>query len=312
MEKRVIVILGPTCSNKTSLSLCLAKALNTEIISADSRQIFKYLTIGTAKPTVDELSITKHHFIDLLKPTEEFNVSKFEIEALKVIDELHKKNKIPIVVGGSGLYIKAIVEGLWNDVDTDKKFREKLLKEKEEFGNQFLFDKLMEIDSKSAETMLPQNWKRVIRALEVFHLTGKSILEFHQEHKRESDLEFHQFGLKWKREVLYQNIEARVDKMITAGLVDEVKSILELGYSQTLNSLNTVGYKEIIAHLNGEYNLERAIELIKRNTRRFAKRQMTWFRKDENIKWFEIKDGSEINRIGESIVLELNMDYEIF
>lgn len=306
MEKRVIVILGPTCSGKTSFSLWLAKALNTEIISADSRQIFKQLSIGTAKPTTEELSIVKHHFVDSLNPTEEFNVSKFEIEALKIINELHQQNKIPIVVGGSGLYIKAIVEGLWNDVDTDKTFREKLLKEIEEFGNQFIYDKLVEVDSKSAETMLPQNWKRVIRALEVFHLTGKSILEFHQEHKRESDLEFHQFGLKWERDVLYQNINARVDEMISSGLVDEVKSILKFGYSEELNSLNTVGYKEIIAHLNGEYNLERAIELIKRNTRRFAKRQMTWFRKDKNIDWFDIGDGSEIIEIGESIILKLN------
>lgn len=306
MEKRVIVILGPTCSGKTSLSLKLAESLKSEIISADSRQVYQVLSIGTAKPSPEELRIAKHHFVDSLNPAEEFNVSKFEIEALKIIVELHQQNKIPIIVGGSGLYIKAIVEGLWNDVDTDKTFRAELLKEKEEFGNQFLYDKLVEVDSNSAETMLPQNWKRVIRALEVFHLTGKSILEFHQEHKRESDLEFHQFGLQWKREILYQNIEARVDEMISAGLVDEVKSILELGYSKELNSLNTVGYKEIMAHLNGEYNLERAIELIKRNTRRFAKRQMTWFRKDESIEWFDIKDGKDIDEIGKSIILKLD------
>ena len=302
MEKRVIVILGPTCSGKTSLSLMLAESLKSEIISADSRQVYQDLFIGTAKPTSSELLIAKHHFVDAINPAEEFNVSKFEIEALKIIDELHLQNKIPIVVGGSGLYIKAIVEGLWNDVDTDKVFRENLLIEKEEFGNQFLYDKLVKVDSKSAETMLPQNWKRVIRALEVFHLTGKSILEFQREHKRESDLEFHQFGLNWKREVLYNNIEDRVDEMITAGLVDEVKSILELGHSEKLNSLNTVGYKEIIAYINGEYNLERAIELIKRNTRRFAKRQMTWFRKDESIKWFEINNKDEIIGICETIL----------
>ncbi len=305
MEKRVIVILGPTCSGKTSLSLLLAKSLKTEIISADSRQIFKQLSIGTAKPTVEELKIAKHHFINSHAPTEEFNVSKFEIEALKIIENLHQQNKIPIIVGGSGLYIKAIVEGLWNDVDTDPVFREQLLKEKDEFGNQFLYDKLIEVDSQSAESMLPQNWKRVIRALEVFHLTGKSILEFHREHKRESDLEFHQFGLKWERELLYKNIETRVDKMIYDGLLNEVKSILELGYAPKLNSLNTVGYKEIIAYLNGEHDLDRAVELIKRNTRRFAKRQMTWFRKDKNIVWFDIANGNEIDEIGKVIMSSL-------
>lgn len=306
MEKRVIVILGPTCSGKTSLSLKLADSLKSEIISADSRQVYQELFIGTAKPTPDELLLAKHHFVDALNPAEEFNVSKFETEALKVIDQIHKDDKIPVVVGGSGLYIKAIVEGLWNDVDTDKVFRENLLSEKEKFGNQYLYDKLVEVDPTSAASMLPQNWKRVIRALEVFHLTGKSILEFHQEHKRESDLEFHQFGLNWKRDILYQNIEDRVDEMITSGLVGEVNSILEMGYSEKLNSLNTVGYKEIIAYLNGEYNLERAIELIKRNTRRFAKRQMTWFRKDESIEWYDINAESEINEISESIISKLN------
>ncbi len=305
MEKRVIVILGPTCSGKTSLSLLLAKSFNSEIISADSRQIFKKLSIGTAKPTEQELEIVKHHFINSHAPTDEFNVSKFEIEALKIIEQIHLQNKIPIVVGGSGLYIKAIVEGLWNDVDTDAPFREQLLKEKEEFGNQFLYDKLVKVDSKSASSMLPQNWKRVIRALEVFHLTGKSILDFHMEHERKSDLEFHQFGLQWQREVLYQNIETRVDKMIYDGLVNEVKSILELGFAPELNSLNTVGYKEIIAYLNGEHDLDRAIELIKRNTRRFAKRQMTWFRKDKNIKWFDIENVDEIDKIGKSIIHKL-------
>ncbi|MBU0475167.1 MAG: tRNA (adenosine(37)-N6)-dimethylallyltransferase MiaA [Bacteroidetes bacterium] len=302
MEKRVIVILGPTCSGKTSLSLLLAKSLNSEVISADSRQIYKVLSIGTAKPTELELKIAKHHFVDLLNPDEDYNVSRFEIEALKIIDEIHKLNKIPIVVGGSGLYIKAIVEGLWNDVDTDSAFRQKLMEEKEEFGNQFLYDKLVKVDSKSAETMLPQNYKRVIRALEVFHLTGKSLVDFHQEHKRKSDYVFYQFGLDWKREVLYNNIDKRVDEMIQDGLVDEVKSILEMGYSPELNSLNTVGYKEIISYLNGEYDIERAIELIKRNTRRFAKRQLTWFRKDENIKWFAINDKNEIPLIADAII----------
>ena len=306
MEKRVIVIVGPTCSGKTSVSLILAQKLGTEIISADSRQIYKLLSIGTAKPTSDEITSIKHHFVDSLNPDEDFNVSKFEIEALKIIDNLHSLNKIPIVVGGSGLYIRAIVDGLWNDVDTDDAYRKELMDEKEKFGNQFLYEKLVICDPKSAETMLPQNWKRVIRALEVFHITGKSLVEFHQEHKRESDLEFYQFGLNWEREVLYKNIETRVDEMIDAGLVDEVKSILSADYSTELNSLNTVGYKEVISHLNVEYNLERAIELIKRNTRRFAKRQMTWFRKDKNIHWFDVQDKNDIEEIGKSIVLKFN------
>ena len=307
MEKRVIVIAGPTCSGKTSLSLLLAKHFKTEIISADSRQIYKYLTIGTAKPSKEELQTAKHHFVDILEPDEEFNVSRFEKEALAVIEELHRRNKIPIVVGGSGLYIKAVVEGLWNEVDTDEELRAELLKAKEEKGVQFIYDKLKEVDPKSAATMLPQNWKRVIRALEVFRLTGKSIIDFHKEYKRETDIRFYQYGLRWKRDLLYANIEKRVDEMIAANLVEEVKSVLGMGYSSELNSLNTVGYKEIMAFLNGEYDLERAIELIKRNTRRFAKRQLTWFGKDKSIEWFDVEDKTEISQIADSIIGKFKM-----
>jgi len=306
VEKRVIVISGPTCSGKTSLSILLAKHFCTEIISADSRQIYKRLSIGTAKPSGKELETVKHHFIDLLEPNEDYNVSRFESEALEVIKVLHRENKIPVVVGGSGLYIKAIVEGLWNDVDTDPELRAILLKEKKEKGSLYIYDKLKKIDPKSAATMLPQNWKRVIRALEVFNSTGKSIIDFHQEYKRKTDIEFFQFGLNWKREELYINIEKRVDKMIATGLVAEVKSILESGYPPELNSLNTVGYKEIIAYLNGQYSLERAIELIKRNTRRFAKRQITWFGKDTKIKWFDVTGKDDLLKIADLIITKFN------
>ncbi len=171
MERRVIVIVGATGSGKTALSLKLAAKINSEIISADSRQIYKILVIGTAKPLKEQLNQVKHHFIDSLNPDESFNVSKFEVESLKIINELHQRNKIPIVVGGSGLYIKALVDGLFNEVDTDEEFRKKLLDEKENFGNDYLYQKLIAVDKVSADTMLPQNWKRVIRALEVFHLT---------------------------------------------------------------------------------------------------------------------------------------------
>ncbi len=302
MERRAIVIIGPTCSGKTKLSLNLAGKLNSEIISADSRQLFKLLNIGTAKPLPEDLNRIKHHFVDMLMPDKLFNVSRYEDEALKIINKLHQKEKIPIVVGGSGLYIKALVDGIFNEVDTDEEYRQKLLSEKEKFGNEFLYEKLVAVDKVSADTMLPQNWKRVIRALEVIHLTGEPIWKFHEKHKREVNIEFLQFGLNWERELLYKNINNRVDEMITAGLVDEVKSVLAKGYSAELNSLNTVGYKEIIAYLNNEYGLERAVELIKRNTRRYAKRQMTWFRKDDRIKWFKVKKEKELEKIAERII----------
>jgi len=301
MEQQVIVIVGPTCSGKTSLAINLAKELDTEIISADSRQIFKYLTIGTAKPNLLELSQVIHHFIDFLYPDEDYNVGLYERDATKIIGSLAASNKIPIIVGGSGLYIKAVIDGIV-DVDSDDELREELKQIREEFGNEFLYNELKKIDPSAAETMLPSNWKRVIRAIEVFKLTGKSILEIHNKQTKINNYNFLQFGLNWPRQILYKNIEARVDQMIENGLIEEVKSILEMKYSKKLNSLNTVGYKEIISYLDNEISLERAVELIKRNTRHYAKRQLTWFRKDERIIWFDLESMEEIEIIKNKIL----------
>lgn len=306
METKVIVIVGPTCSGKTSLSLSLAKHLNAEIISADSRQVYKYLNIGTAKPTLGELKSVKHNLIDFLDPKDEYNASKFEKDALKLISNLSKKNIVPIVVGGSGLYIKSLVDGIFNTVNTDENIRNKLMLNRKKFGNEYLYNMLKNEDPKTASTLLPQNWKRVIRALEVFYLTGKPIWYHQEKYKRELDFKFLQFGLNWKREILYSNIENRVDKMIDLGLVDEVKNLLKKGYYKNLNALNTVGYKEIIEYLEGKITFERAVELIKRNSRRYAKRQMTWFRKDIRIKWFDINTENDFKVIRENIINQLN------
>lgn len=302
MERRAIIIVGPTCSGKTYCAIKLAQKLNSEIISADSRQIYKYLTIGTAKPTPEEQKSVIHHFVDHLEPDEDFNVSRFENESIRIIKDLHTKDKIPVIVGGSGLYIKALVDGIVDVESADESYREHLLNIKKDKGIEYLYSMLQEADPKSAAGMMPQNWKRVMRAIEVFKVTGRSITEFHSEQQRDIDISFTQFGLNWERQILYSNIEKRVDQMINDGLVDEVKSILIRGYSTDLNSLNTVGYKEIIAYLNDEYPIERAIELIKRNTRRYAKRQMTWFRKDDRIKWLDLKDYSELENISDNMI----------
>ncbi|HEX2867920.1 MAG TPA: tRNA (adenosine(37)-N6)-dimethylallyltransferase MiaA [Ignavibacteriales bacterium] len=302
MERKVIVIAGPTCSGKTSVSINLAKNLGSEVISSDSRQVYRYLDIGTAKPSESELKEVKHHFISSLNPDEDFNVSRFEEDALQIISSLHKENKIPVVAGGSGLYIKALTEGISTTAETDEALREELKAKLDTNGREFLYDELKKADPKAAETMLPQNWKRVMRALEVFYLTGRSILEHHEEYERNLDLDFLQFGLNWQREVLYRNIESRVDNMIASGLIEEVKNVLSMGYSTSLNSLNTVGYKEIIMYLSGEISLERAIELIKRNTRRYAKRQMTWFRRDEGIHWFDIYSKEDLLNVPDRIL----------
>lgn len=302
MERKVIVIVGPTCSGKTKIGISLAEKLHTEIISADSRQLFKFLNIGTAKPTTEELQLVKHHFIDFLEPDEDYNVSRFETDSLKVIDELIAQGKTPIVVGGSGLYIKALTDGIFNSVDTNDEYREELKEKREKFGNEYLFEELKKVDPQSATRMLPQNWKRIMRALEVFHLTGEPIWKFQKNYERKADYKFVLFGLNWKREKLYHNIDDRVDRMISDGFVDEVKNILSLGYSKNINSLNTVGYKEIISYLDNEISLERAIGLIKRNTRRYAKRQMTWFRRTENINWLTCDENTTSEQLVSLII----------
>ena len=300
----VIVIVGPTCSGKTNLSLKLAQLIPSEIISADSRQIYQFLDIGTAKPSKIELEKIPHHLIDILDPSKTYDVSMFEKDAEKVIEEIFNKNKTPIIVGGSGLYIKALIDGIFDTTDNDEEYRKELLQKRKEFGNEFLYEELKKVDPVSAEKMLPQNWKRIMRALEVYHTTGEPIWKHHQNQStsKEKKYSFKQFGLNWDRKNFYENIDRRVDEMIENGFVDEVKNILEMGYDKNLNSLNTVGYKEIIQHLDGMISLERAIELIKRNTRHYAKRQMTWFRKDERIHWFEIQNKEDLDSIPQKIL----------
>ncbi|MBK7498206.1 MAG: tRNA (adenosine(37)-N6)-dimethylallyltransferase MiaA [Ignavibacteriales bacterium] len=304
--EEVIVIVGPTCSGKTKLSLLLSERLNAEIISADSRQVFKLLSVGTAKPSADQLEKTKHHFISELNPDSVFNASMFAEKAVLIIKILHSHKKIPIVVGGSGLYIKALIDGISESADTDNELREELLELRQKYGNDYLYNELKKIDKVSSEKMLPQNWKRVMRALEVFRLTGKPIWQHHISQSHFASFNFRQIGLMWDRKILYKNIETRVDSMLKEGLVDEVSSIIKLGYAKDSNSLNTVGYKEIIQYLDGEISIDRAIELIKRNTRRYAKRQMTWFNADKRIKWYDINSEIDLVNLADKIAKEIN------
>lgn len=304
--EEVIVIVGPTCSGKTYLSLRLAEILKSEIISADSRQIYKYLNIGTAKPSSDQVKKIKHHFIDDLKPDDDFNASKFAERTKIILEELIRQNKIPVVVGGSGLYIKALIDGISESADTDNELRAEFLELRKKFGNNYLYEELKKVDDVSAAKMLPQNWKRVIRALEVLKLSGKPIWQHHDNQTISKKFNYRQIGLLWDRKILYQNIEERVDQMIGSGLVDEVESILKSGYSKDLNSLNTVGYKEIIQYLDDEISLDRAVELIKRNTRRYAKRQMTWFNADKRINWSNINSVNDLDLLAEKIAKEIN------
>lgn len=302
MEQKVIVIVGPTASGKTKLSLILAKKINSEIISADSRQVYKYLTIGTAKPNNEELKLVKHHFIDDLLPDQDFNADIFSKRAKEIIRQLLKKRIVPIVVGGSGLYIKALIDGITPTVSSDKMLRDQLIELRKKFGNDYLYNELKKIDPVSAEKMLPQNYKRVIRAIEVFRLTGKPIWQHHKENNKNQEFEFLQYGLRWERKKLYNNIEIRVREMINNGFIEEVKMILEKGYSKEINSLNTLGYKEIIDLLENKISLDEAIRQIITNTRRYAKRQTTWFNSDKRIKWFDIVSYEELPEIADKIL----------
>jgi tRNA dimethylallyltransferase len=301
--KPVIVITGQTCSGKTELSIKLAKALNTEIISADSRQIYKLLSIGTAKPNAAHLNEIKHHFIDEIFPDEDFNADLFRKQALKIISDITNRDLIPIVVGGSGLYIKALIEGLDVRVDANMELRKSLMEKREKYGNEFIHQELKMVDPTTANKLLPQNWKRVIRALEVFYTTQKPIWQKSSE-KQISNFDFIQYGLLWNRHTLYERINQRVEQMIQDGLLEETKKILELGYDRKLNSLNTVGYKEMIDFIEGKISFEKAIYLIKRNTRRFAKKQMTWFRKNKNIIWLDAEN-STTDELTEKILKDI-------
>lgn len=297
----MIVIVGPTCSGKTELGIILAKKLETEIISADSRQVFKYLNVGTAKSKESHRKSIKHHFIDLLQLDESFDASKFAVQSRKTISKLHTLGKVPVVVGGSGLFIKSLIDGILDEIPSYEAYRSELYDQRKRFGNEHIHNLLVEVDAESASKMLPQNWKRVVRALEVFHMTGKPIGYFHSNQVKKENFDFKQYGLEWERKILYENINRRVDEMIEHGLVEEAKSIIAMGYDKKLNSLNTVGYKEIISYLEGEISFDKAVELIKRNTRRFAKRQLTWFKADNRIEWLQVNSNEDLFNQGEKI-----------
>lgn len=283
-RKRLIVVVGPTAVGKTSLCINLAKSLGTEILSADSRQFYKEMNIGTAKPTSHELSQVQHHFINTLSISEVYNIVEFEKDALQKIAELFKKHDQLIMTGGSGLYIKIVCDGIDKIPDVDPEIRASLNKIKEENGLEELVEKLKKLDPIHAKKVDLLNPQRVIRALEVCIGTGNPYSDFMIENKVDRPFDIVKIGLELDREVLFQRINLRMDLMIEAGLFEEAKSLYKY---KSLNALQTVGYKEIFDYLDGKYDKEEAIRLLKRNSRRFAKRQMTWFKKDGDIKWFQ-------------------------
>lgn len=282
-KKELIVIAGPTAAGKTAVAIKLAQQLKTEIVSADSRQFYREMSIGTAKPSAEELSQARHHFINSHSVTESFNVGDFEKQALQLLDELFKTHDKVIMAGGSGLFIQAVTRGFDELPVADAGVRNSLNQELAEKGIHFLQGKLMEADPVYYEQVDLNNPQRLIRALEVFETTGKPFSSYRKATTNKRPFHITKIGLDLPRDTLYQRINQRVDDMIDQGLVEEVRSLLRYRH---LNALNTVGYSELFDYFDGKTDLNAAIELIKQNTRRFAKRQLTWFRKDKEIKWY--------------------------
>lgn len=289
MKKPLIVLTGPTAVGKTSLSISLAKAVNGEIISADSMQVYKGMDIGSAKIRKEEMQGVTHYLVDILEPEEEFHIVKFQELAKAALEEIYAKGKIPILVGGTGFYIQAVTRDIdFTQAEQETSYREELEQFAKEKGAEYLHEKLREVDSKSAENIHANNVKRVIRALEFYHQNGTPISEHNEEQKQQtSPYNLVYFVLTAPREILYERIDRRVDQMMEEGLLEEVKSLRERGCHRGMVSMQGLGYKELLAYLEGEYPLEEAVRILKRDTRHFAKRQLTWFRREQDVIWVD-------------------------
>ncbi|MHB2156239.1 tRNA (adenosine(37)-N6)-dimethylallyltransferase MiaA [Calditrichota bacterium GD2] len=301
MKRVVHFIVGPTAIGKTFLSALLAEKIKVEIISADSRQIYRFMDIGTAKPEAEFRRQVTHHFIDIRDPDEYYSAGLFGKEARTTIANIFARGRVPLVVGGSGFYIKALVDGIFELDAKDEKIRQQLNERLERDGLRALYDDLKKIDPGYAAKISPNDRQRILRSLEVYFVTGKPFSYFHQQKPEAADFKPVFWGLDMERKALYQRINERVDQMLTEGLLDEVKTLLEKGYSPQLNALNTVGYKEAIAYLQNRLSYEEMAEQIKRNTRRYAKRQLTWFRADQRIQWTRVDSPETFRELAKKI-----------
>ncbi|WP_027398587.1 tRNA (adenosine(37)-N6)-dimethylallyltransferase MiaA [Anaerovorax odorimutans] len=291
MTKKIIIIAGPTAVGKTKYAIEVAKKFNGEIISADSMQLYKYMNIGSAKPTKEELAEAKHHLVNEIDPRIEFSVAKYQKLAKEYIKEVMNRGNIPIVSGGTGLYINSLIYEMdFSVMPKQSNYRETLEKEAFKYGNEYVYNKLKELDSEAAKRIHQNNLKKVIRALEIVENSGEKIKEFEKSFVKTSDYDYLLIGLNRDREELYNRINQRVDLLVNMGLVEELEKLLKLGLTENNISMKGIGYKEIIGYLNGEYSLEHAVYLVKLNTRHYAKRQLTWLRRYDDIKWFNLSE----------------------
>ncbi len=303
MKSPLICIVGPTAVGKTEIAIQLAQHLDAEIVSLDSRQIYRGMDIGTAKPTPDQRGAVPHHLIDCVDVDQTFSVAEYQRLADTAIEEIRGRGKRTMAVGGAGLYFRGIIDGLFDGPGADAETRSKLQREADEHGNVALHERLRRCDPETANRVHPNNLVRVIRALEIYELTGKPISSLQQQWKmNEPRYPFRAFGLNIPRETLYQRIEERVDRMVEAGLIEEVKGLLDQGYPRNCVAMQSFGYKELIDYLDGKRTFDEAIALLKQNTRRFAKRQLTWFRNDPRIEWLDTSQFSSIDGIVDNLI----------
>ena len=297
-KPKVIVICGPTGIGKTSVGIRLAEELGGEIISADSMQIYRYMDIGTAKPTADEQNRIFHHLIDIVDPDEDFDAVRFAKMARQKVMQLHQRGVMPLVVGGTGLYIKALLQGLFQSNPADPKIRERLMQEAAENGSSRLYDHLQKVDPDAADRLHPNDTYRIVRALETIESTGRPISEHQQDHGF-SDEPFHalKICLQMDRQMLYDRIDRRVELMIEAGFIDEVQKLLGMGYSADLKSMQSIGYRHTVDFIEGRLSWDECLRTLKRDTRRFAKRQFTWFGADKDITWHRPDELSQISKL---------------
>ncbi len=287
MKRPLVILTGPTAVGKTNASIGLAKKIGGAVISADSMQVYRYMDIGSAKIRAEEMDGVPHYLIDVLEPTEEFHVVKFQELARQAMEEIYEKGMIPIVTGGTGFYIQALLYDIdFTESSEDTGYRKELADFADRYGEEALHAKLREVDERAAEEIHPNNRKRVIRALEFYHLTGQKISEHNEtERQKESPYQFAYFVLNDERERLYGRIDRRVDQMLEEGLVDEVRKLKDMGCTRDMVSMKGLGYKEILAYLEGEIPFEEAVRILKRDTRHFAKRQITWFKRERDVIW---------------------------
>jgi tRNA dimethylallyltransferase len=305
----VLVLVGPTASGKTPVAIEISRLIDVEIISADSRQMYKHMDIGTAKPSREERARVPHHFVDDHLPDASLNASEFGRRGREIIDDILSRGKLPLVVGGSGLYVQGLIDGFFEGPEPDEELRAHLYGRLAAEGGEALLEELRAVDPVSAQTMLPSNSKRIVRALEIHRLTGQPISELQKTRIAVSFTPAF-VGLRWERAALYERINRRVDRMLEGGLVEEARQLLALGYDPGLNALQTVGYREVFEQLRGACSHERMVFLIKRNSRRYAKRQMTWFRHDERIAWFDVRGEEDFPAVAAAIVA--SMDKKVF